>query len=155
MKARTISSLKGFDWSAATSLHPGWMVLLERVPLFAALPKRHLHKLGRLAEMKRFKKGTVVVRAGAKGDAFFVILDGGAEVVTPTGHTRQLKEGDWFGELALLDGAPRAATVTATNVLTTARIGRTGFLQLLKEEPTMGLGLARGLVALIRDMQDE
>ena len=155
MKARTVASVKGFEWSEATSLHPGWFPVLERVPLFQSLSKRHLRKVGRVAEMKRFKKGAVVVRAGAKGDAFFVILDGSAEVVTPKGHKRQLKEGDFFGELALLDGAPRAATVTATNVLTTARIGRTGFLQLVKEEPAMGIGLAHGLVALIRDMQNE
>jgi CRP-like cAMP-binding protein len=155
MKARSVASIKGWDWSTAESLHPGWLPALERVPLFQALSKRHLRRVGRLAEMKRFKKGAQVVRAGGRGDAFYVILDGTAEVETPKGHKRQLSEGDYFGELALLDGAPRAATVTAMGVLTTARIGRTGFLQLVKEEPTVGVGLAHGLVALVRDMQEE
>ncbi len=153
MKARSVATIKGFAWSEATSLHPGWLAVLERVPLFQALSKRHLRKVGHLAEMKRFKKGAQVVRAGARGDAFYVILDGGAEVETPKGHKRTLSEGDYFGELALLDGAPRAATVTATGVLTTACIGRTGFLKLVKEEPSIGVGLANGLVALVRDMQ--
>jgi CRP-like cAMP-binding protein len=117
------------------------------------LSQRHLKRVGRLAEMKRFSKGAQVVRAGARGDALYVILDGGAQVKTPSGHTRKLAAGDYFGELALLDGAPRAATVTATGVLTTARIGRTAFQKLLKEEPAIGVGLAHGLVAIVRDLQ--
>jgi CRP-like cAMP-binding protein len=138
---------------AGTPLHPGWLPVLERVPLFQALSKRHLKRVGHLAEMKRFKKGAVIVKAGAKGDSFFVILDGGAEVTTLKGKTKKLEEGDYFGELALLDGAPRAATVTATGVLTTARIGRPAFQKLLKEDPAVGVGLAHGLVAIVRELQ--
>ena len=134
-------------------LHPGWLPVLERVPLFQALTKRHLRRVVRLAEMKRFKSGAVVVRAGARGDAFFVIIDGSARVQTPDGHTRDLHEGDFFGELALLDGAPRSATVSAINSLTTARIARTAFLRLLREEPAIGVGLAHGLVGIVRDLQ--
>jgi CRP-like cAMP-binding protein len=155
MKARSVASIKGWEWSTADSLPPEWFPVLARVPLFQALSKRHLRRIGRLAEMKRFKDGAQVVRAGGRGDAFYVILDGAAEVETPKRHKRKLSEGDYFGELALLDGAPRAATVTAMGVLTTARIGRTDFLQLVKEEPTVGVGLARGLVALVRDTQEE
>jgi CPA1 family monovalent cation:H+ antiporter len=155
MKARSVSGIEAFVNSATDSLHPGWLPVLGRVPLFQALSQRHLRRVGRLAEMKRFKKDTAVVRAGARGDAMYVILDGGALVETPAGHTRKLTEGDYFGELALLDGAPRAATVTATGVLTTARIGRTAFLKLVKEEPSIGIGLARGLLAMVRDMQKE
>ena len=94
-----------------------------------------------------------MVRAGARGDAFFVIRDGSARVETPDGHTRDLHEGDYFGELALLDGAPRSATVSAINSLATARIARTAFLKLLREEPAMGVGLAHGLVDIVRNLQ--
>ena len=139
----------------APPLHPGWLPVLARVPLFASLSKRHLKHVAALAELKRFKAGTPVVRAGAQGNAFFVILDGAAMVTTPAGHTQTLKEGDYFGELALLDGAPRAATVTATDSLATARISRSAFLSLLKEEPGMALGLANGLVAIVRDLQQD
>ena len=140
--------------SGAGALHPGWLPVLERVPLFHSLSKRHLRRVGRLAEMKRYKRGAEVVRAGRRGDAFYVILDGSALVTTPAGHTRDLHEGDYFGELALLDGAPRAATVAATGSLTTARISRTAFLKLLKEEPAIGVGLTHGLVAIVRDLQE-
>jgi CRP-like cAMP-binding protein len=139
----------------APPLHPGWLPVLARVPLFASLPKRHLKHVAALAEMKRFKAGTDIVRAGTQGNAFFVILDGKASVTTRAGRTRTLEEGDYFGELALLDGAPRAATVTATNSLATAKISRAAFQRLLKEEPAIGVGLAHGLVAIIRDLQQE
>ena len=137
---------------ASSSLHPGWMPVLARVPLFKALSKRHLRRVWRLAEPKRYRKGAHVVLAGGRGDAFYIILDGGAEVETPAGRRRSLKEGDCFGELALLDGAPRAATVTASTSLLTARIARADFLKLLREEPGIGVGLAHGLVAIIREM---
>jgi CRP-like cAMP-binding protein len=138
-----------------TPLHPGWLPVLARVPLFASLSKRHLRHVADLAELKRYKHGAQIVRAGAQGNAFFVILDGSAEVITPAGHRHTLKAGDYFGELALLDGAPRAATVEASSSLATAKISRTAFQRLLKEEPAIGVGLAQGLVAIIRDLQEE
>ena len=153
MSAKSAAGTKGAEESGAP-LHPGWLPVLGRVPLFQSLSQRHLRRVGRLAEMKRFGKGAQVVRAGARGDAFYVILDGGAEVATPRGRTRKLKQGDYFGELALFDGAPRAATVTATGVLTTARIGRAAFQKLLKDEPAIGVGFAHGLVAIVRDLQE-
>ena len=134
-------------------LHAAWLPVLGRVELFESLSKRHLKKVGNLAELRRFKKGAVIVREGARGDAFFIILDGDAEVTTASGHKHKLTAGDSFGELALLDGAPRAATVTAANAVTTAAIPRIAFQQLLKDEPSIGVGLAHGLVAIIRDMQ--
>lgn len=146
---------EGTNAHGITPLHPGWLPVLGRVPLFASLSKRHLKHVAALAELKRFKTGTPVVRAGAQGNALFVILDGSAHVTTPAGHTRTLTEGDYFGELALLDGAPRAATVTATNSLATAKISRSAFVRLLREEPAIGVGLAHGLVAIIRGLQPQ
>jgi len=134
-------------------LHAAWLPVLGRVELFSSLSKRQLKKVGNLAELRRFKKGAVIVREGARGDAFFIILDGNAQVETAAGHKRKLTAGDSFGELALLDGAPRAATVTAADAVATAAIPRVAFQKLLKDEPAMGVGLAHGLVAIIRDMQ--
>lgn len=157
MSSLQMMPLKGIEESmrggGSQHLHPGWIPVLERVPLFQKLTKRHLRGVARLAELKRYGSGAVVVHAGARGDAFYVILDGSARVQTPDGHTRDLHEGDYFGELALLDGAPRAATVSATSSLATARIARTGFLRLLREEPAIGVGLAHGLVVIVRDLQ--
>lgn len=138
-----------------TPLHPGWLPVLARVPLFASLSKGHLRHVAALAELKRYQHGVQIVRAGAQGNAFFVILDGSAEVITPAGHRHTLKAGDYFGELALLDGAPRAATVQASTGLSAAKVSRSAFQRLLQEEPAIGVGLTQGLVAIIRDLQEE
>lgn len=129
--------------------------LLASVPLFSELPKRHLRGVARIAELKRYPSRSVVIRAGARGAVFHVIVEGRAQAVTPNGHTRTMEWGDSFGELSLLDGAPRAATVTAAGELATLRIGRPAFLKLVNEEPTIAVGLVKGLVALVRDLQRE
>ena len=138
----------------ATTLHPGWFPVLARVPLFQTLPTRQLKRVGRLAELKRFKQGAQVVREGGRGDSLYVILDGTAELTTKAGHKHELRAGDHFGELALLDGAPRSATITATGSIAAAKIRRNDFLALLREEPAIGVGLAHGLVAIVRELQE-
>jgi len=131
----------------------GWHSLLADVPLFRALPKRHLQRVIGLVELRRYRPGATVVRQGAQGDAFYLVLDGRARVEAATGHTTVLGSGESFGELALLDGAPRSATVSASGELTAGRIARSAFLRLIREEPTIAVGLARGLVAIVRDLQ--
>jgi CRP-like cAMP-binding protein len=127
--------------------------LVAQVPLFGALNKRHLRRVVRLAELKEYRGGRTVVREGARGDSFFIVLAGQARVETPDGHDHDLGPGDYFGELALLDGALRAATVTASEDLTTLRLSRAAFGKLLRDEPTIGVGLAKGLVAIVRELQ--
>ncbi len=151
--ARTEQAVKLAAGKPVPSMHPGWLPVLERVPLFKSLSKRHIKRLARLAEVRRYKSDAAVVRFGGKGDAFYVILDGSADVETPGGIKKTLHEGDYFGELALLDGAPRAATVSARGSMAAARISRTDFLKLLKDEPAIGVGLAHGLVAIVRELQ--
>jgi CRP-like cAMP-binding protein len=130
----------------------GWLSTLSGVPLFQALSRRHLGRVLRLAELRRYGAGATVVREGAQGDAFHIVLDGRAEARPPVGRKRTLAAGDFFGELALLDGAPRAATVVALDDLTTARLPRTAFLKLVREEPTVARGILRGLARIVRDL---
>jgi CRP-like cAMP-binding protein len=131
----------------------GWLEAMWDVPLFQSLSDRHLWRVIRLADLRRYPIGAVVVRAGTRGDAFHIILDGRVEVRPLGGRVTTLQTNDFFGELALLDGAPRAATVTAVDLLTTARIPRSAFLKLLKQEPVVAVGVAQGLVRMIRDLQ--
>jgi CRP/FNR family cyclic AMP-dependent transcriptional regulator len=74
-------------------------------------------------------------------------------VRTANGSTATLQPGDYFGELALFDGAPRSATVLAAGELTTARIVRGAFLKLLRQEPAIAVGLLPGLVGIVRELQ--
>ncbi len=132
----------------------GWLLLLRHVGVFEALNEDHLHRVARLFTIERFADGDNVVIAGAPGDCLHIILNGRARVRTPGGHTATLGQDDCFGELALIDGAPRSATVTAVGELTTARLGRPAFTKLLKAEPGIAVGLLDGLVAIVRDMEE-
>jgi CRP-like cAMP-binding protein len=131
----------------------GWLLLLRHVGVFAALPENHLRRVSPLFSVERFKDGDTVVLAGARGDSLYIILNGRARVRLPGGHTRPLGADDCFGELSLLDGAPRSATVSAVGELTTATAGRKDFQKMLKSEPGMAIGILEGLTRTVRDMQ--
>jgi CRP-like cAMP-binding protein len=125
---------------------------LRAVPLFRELPKRHLRRIAAQMGLHSHADGTTVVKAGASGRHFHVIVDGSARVIAPGGDV-VLGRGDYFGELALIDGAPRAADVVAEGTLTTLQVSSTPFARLLREEPAVTLGLIRGLVAMVRELQ--
>jgi CRP-like cAMP-binding protein len=130
-----------------------WVDVLREVPLFAGLSKRHLRRLADAARGQRFAEGAPIVRKGQRGESFFVILDGEAEVTLPGRRSRKLKAGDFFGELALLDGEPRSATITATAPTLTLRLSRRKFLDLAGSEPELALGLLKGLAGRLRSVE--
>jgi CRP-like cAMP-binding protein len=127
-----------------------WVPVLAEVPLFAGLSRRHLKRVASLARTRRFPPGTAIVRKGEAGSAFFVLLDGGARVVTPKGRSRRLKPGDFFGEMALFDESPRSADVVADGEVQTMTISRNAFGKLLRSEPAIAHELLRTLAARLR-----
>jgi len=133
----------------------GWMLALRHVPLFATLPQGHLRRAAKLFTVRRYRAGSVIVRQGDPGDSFCVLLDGTASVDRPGLTIPDLEAGHWFGELALIGEAPRAATVKARGDVTVARLSRRAFQKLLKDEPRIALGLVDSLVALIRELQQQ
>lgn len=138
-----------------TAPWPGWAQWLAGIPLFAGLSRREQKRLAGLAKLRTYGDGKTLTQAGARGDAFFAILEGCAQLQTPAGHTRELAAGDSFGELALIDGAPRSATIVTVGDVSVARIERSAFLELLGEEPLIALGLARGVAGIIRGYQGD
>ena len=79
----------------------------------------------------------MITQAGEPGDSFFVIIDGTAAVQTPAGPGSQLRPGDFFGEMSLLDGDPRSATIEATTDLRLFIVDRSHFWRLLDEAPDL------------------
>ncbi len=130
-----------------------WARTLAAVPLFEGLSKRHLRRIASLGRTRRYGPGAAIVRAGDPGNAFYVILDGGARVVPAKGRARRLQAGDCFGEMALLDGAPRSADVVADGEVLTMWIGQQAFGKLLRSEPALAVALLRTLAARLRDAQ--
>jgi CRP-like cAMP-binding protein len=132
------------------SMGRGWADVLAEIPLFAGLSKRHLNKIARLAQTRRYARYTAIVRAGDRGDSFYVILDGTALVKLPGKRAKRLGTGDWFGEMALLDAAPRAATVEAQTDVFAMLLGRSAFLKTLQDEPKIAVGLLQTMAQRLR-----
>jgi CRP-like cAMP-binding protein len=131
----------------------GHAELLRAVPLFSGLSRRHTKKLAERADEVEFRKGEVVVEAGARGGSFFVIVEGEARV-TKSGRTvARLGPGDFFGELALLDGGPRSATVTAATPLLTIRIFKRAFDRLVAQEPGVAAKMLAVLAGRLRGLE--
>jgi hypothetical protein len=104
------------------------IALLRATPLFASLPPPPLESLARSLEPLLVPAGDDVVRQGDDGDRFFVIAGGEADVVSSGHAVATLKRGDGFGEIALMYGVPRTATVTARSDLQLYALGREAFL---------------------------
>jgi CRP-like cAMP-binding protein len=127
--------------------------VLKELPLFEGMSSRHLRRIP--ARAKRYGAGETIVRAGDPGNAFYVILDGQVRVEPPTGSPLTLKAGDSFGEMALLDGAPRSADILAAGEVTVMVIGRAGFTKLLRSEPQIAMTLLRTLAGRLRAAQEQ
>ncbi|HYX87012.1 MAG TPA: cyclic nucleotide-binding domain-containing protein [Gaiellales bacterium] len=129
-----------------------WIDVLADVPLFQGLTRRHLAKVAALARTKRFVPKTTLFAAGSPADAFYVILDGRASV-RAGGRRIRLEAGDFFGEMALLDGDVRSAAVIAESDLLVMMIPRRGFLKLLENEPKIAIAIMATLAQRVRTVQ--
>ena len=110
---------------------------LQRVPLFSGFDEDELRRIADLSRIAEAPAGTVVTQIGEPGDSFFVIIDGTVMVRTPVGAGSQLRPGDFFGEMSLLDGEPRSATIVATTDLRLLVVDRSHFWRLLDETPDL------------------
>jgi voltage-gated potassium channel len=113
--------------------------MLAEIPLFEALSRRHLEKVAAVAATKRFRANTPLVRKGQAATAFYVILDGRVRVDVP-GRV-ELGAGEFFGEMALIDGEPRSATIVALTDVYALVIPRPKFLKVLESEPKIALAI--------------
>lgn len=122
---------------------------LGEVSVFRALSREDLQVLGRSADTVSVPAGTALVREGEIGREFFVLLSGEVSVVVGGTEVARLEQGQWFGELAIIDPAPRDATVTATTDCDLLVIDSRRFRPLMEEVPVLAhkimVSLARRL----------
>jgi voltage-gated potassium channel len=124
--------------------------VLASVPLFSGLGRRHLERIGQLCTRVNVDPGAVLCREGASGREFFVVLEGTAAVSMHEVEVGALGPGDFFGELALFDGGPRTATVTATTAMSLLVLSSPEFAALLNEEPAVAVKMLPAIGARIR-----
>ena len=110
---------------------------LRRVSLFSDCTDDELRRIAGVSRTVEISAGTVVTEIGTPGDSFFFIIDGRVSVQTPAGVGDPLRPGDFFGEMSLLDGEPRSATVTASTDLRLLVVDRAQFWRLLNETPDL------------------
>jgi CRP-like cAMP-binding protein len=114
--------------------------LIRGVPLFANLSKRELEEVASIADEIDFKEGKQLIREGARGREFFVLLDGAVEVTQDGHRINQLGAGDFFGEIALvLPSSVRTATVTASTPVDALVVTGQNFRSLLQRSPKIEL----------------
>ncbi len=138
---------------AARTMGKDWAAVLADLPLFDGLSKRQLGKIAGLGVARRLPPLTSIVTKGDTGDSFFVIITGEAVVRRPGRRNVPLGPGDFFGEMALLDGAPRTATVEATSEVEVMLIPRSAFRKMLRSEPAIAVKMLETLAARLRATQ--
>ena len=126
---------------------------LSAVPLFSALAKKDLQKIAKASDEVDLDEGRVVVAEDTTGHEAFVILEGTARVERNGRKVAELGPGDHFGELALLDGGPRTATVTADGDMEVLVLSKPAFNGVLDEIPTLAHKLLVSLAHRLRESE--
>ena len=120
---------------------------LKAVPFFSSLSKSELATVARLVDEVDVPEGQAVAREGRFGHEFFVIVDGTAVVVRGDTEIAKLGPGDFFGEMALVGGEQRMATVTATSPMRVLVMTRQSFREIDRTMPTVHATIVEAIQA--------
>ena len=123
--------------------------LLERIPLFSDLEHRDLEQIAGSMKQRRFSPGETIAAEGEQGVGFFVIEDGHAKVTVHGEDRRTLGPGDYFGEVALISGADRTATVTADGDLTCWGMTSWTFRPIVEENASIAWKLLQAMAKML------
>lgn len=131
--------------------------LFKKLSLFAELDDRELAAIAGVAKTRRYAKDDVIFHADEMGDVFCVIREGKVKItmISPEGKEiilTMMGPGEFFGEMALIDDAPRSATVVALEPLEVVTIWRTDFLQILQDNFSITRKLLSELSKRVRKM---
>jgi CRP/FNR family cyclic AMP-dependent transcriptional regulator len=124
---------------------------LAIVPLFRACSKQDVRRIAKVADPSDVGEGEVVVREGAEGRELFVIMSGEAVVTRKGRRVARLGRGDYFGELAVLQPAPRTATITATTAMEVLIVSSQSLGALLADVPLLARKLLIGMAARLQE----
>ncbi|MEA2537534.1 MAG: family transcriptional regulator, cyclic receptor protein [Chloroflexota bacterium] len=129
--------------------------LLRGVALFDGIDPADLAMIAERAVEVDFGEGRSIVRQGEVGTGFFLVTAGGARVVRDGATIAEYGPGDFFGELSLLDGGPRIASVVATSPTTCLAIASWEFEALLETQPRLAIAILKGVATRLRNVSEE
>jgi CRP/FNR family cyclic AMP-dependent transcriptional regulator len=127
--------------------------LIAAVPLFAGFNRREIEAVGRLMDEIDVKDGRVLMREGAVGREFFIVVSGSVRVERKGRKVNELGAGDFLGEIALIDGGPRTATAIAAEPCRLLVLGVGGFRTLVSKYPTVQGKIMKALAVRLREAQ--
>ena len=126
------------------------VAMLSSVPIFEGLSKKELNEIARAAKDVTHRQGHTLAREGEAGVGFFLILDGRASVKVGDRSVRPMGAGDFFGEISLIDGGPRTATVTAETDVRTLGITPWTFKRLIEQNPAIAAKMLKVMAGRLR-----
>ena len=137
----------------ATTVSPA---VLRTVPLFASFPEDQLRMLATLVTRRSASRGSIIVAAGDPTDSLYIILSGRFKVMMSDAEGKEvilaiLSGGEFFGEMGLIDDAPRSASVVAIEPCELLVLTRRDFKKCMVENADMAMGVMRGLVRRLRE----
>ena len=124
--------------------------VLERVPLFAGLERKELESIAASMRERTFPAGETVTQEGAGGAGFFVVENGEAEVTVHGELRGRIGQGDYFGEIALLTGSNRTATIVAKSDLHCYGMTPWDFRPLVESNPGIAWKLLQSMAEKLR-----
>ena len=124
--------------------------ILKKVPLFAGLDDRELEQIASTMRERRFSAGDTVTEEGAGGAGFFIVEDGAAEVTVEGQERGSIGPGDYFGEIALLTGSDRTATIKATSDMVCWGMTPWDFRPLVESNSTIAWKLLTAMAEKLR-----
>jgi len=131
-------------------------LLLRNVPIFAGLPESQLQLLTRVVGRKSYPRNSTVIAAGDPTDALYIVISGRLKVMMSDDEGREvilaiLSQGEFFGEMGLIDESPRSATVIAIEPCELLTINKLDFKKCLQENFDICTGVLKGLVRRLRE----
>ena len=126
------------------------MAALQRVPLFADMDRRQSEQIARILKERRFAKGETVIMEGSGAAAFFLIDSGEATVTRKGVVLGTMGPGQHFGEIAMIDGGPRTATVTAATDMVCYGLTFWEFRPLVERNGTIAWKILQALAKMLR-----
>ncbi len=151
-----IASLWGNPFKINKSDRKSDIGFLSTVPVFDTLTRRQKYQLYSIIHVRHFNAGEVIFRQDDPGVGLYIIRDGGVDVYNEysdmTRHKiTELTQGDFFGEIALMNNCPRSATVIATQNTVLFGLFRTDFLNLLDSDPKLGVRVVYRLAKILAE----
>jgi CRP-like cAMP-binding protein len=129
--------------------------VLALVPMFRGLSRRQLKQLAGYCEVGDYMAGAAIVKKGDEGDAFYVLLTGQAKVTDGRKFLVRLLPGDHFGEIAVIDGGPRTATVTTETESTLLILTRRNFRAAMMDDPELAFHMMGELARMFRRVSEQ